>query len=944
WERVAFNNEVLEILLREAAKFEHYLQKTDRWIAGNKPKLRKKKIVYFSAEFGMKILKIYSGGLGILSGDHVRGASDIGLEGFSGVGLLYKSGYFRQKLAKDGTQKDVNPDQEVQLKIEDTPLEAVKDPKNAGQDLILAIPFPGRKVLAKVWEVMYGKTPLYLLDTDIEGNSPEDRKMVRSLYGSNNGTYERLQQYYVLGVGGMMAMQALGVEPDVLHMNDCHPMFSALQQLSMLMNELPEDERWSNAHVRFEMALHKTRARTAFTTHTPISAGNETLDPHLLRSFLETIFPNNDYAVNRILSLGVVDGYFNIAVFLQNMSTVRNAVSAIHGDVARGMWKPRYPGVKAEKVPIRDIVNSVHMPFWQDPRIAEYFQRVFKDPEVQRLMAAEDPTELNKALQDPKWMKKHVDAYVSDDEFWSLHTRMKGELMKEARRSLQERISRGDATKDDLAYLHSFDDQAFTIGFARRSVKYKRAALIFQDLKRLARIAVKMRKPLQLIFAGKAHPQDHLGKDLIRQLHADAQRAIREAIEQEGLKGVNAAKLAKVKFVFLEEYNIDLARFLESGVDVWLNTPVRPLEASGTSGMKAASNGVLNMSIQDGWEWQGVFDGVNGFLFGSLDREGNDLADGVAFYDVLEKAMKIYYNNRSRWIRMAKAAVISTTYRFGMERMLREYSEKVYGPTSDAKARMTDEEAYRLYTEDSSVHRNVLDHKDKWQSVFLEDFPNKALAGEEVEFSVILNLDGTVPKGVSPDSLAVDLLLEDERGVTRWFGMEGYESPVEGEYRYVVKAKAPRTGKYKVKYRITPRNPSIWHSPDELAMVTRYVESPATLQTYDKELLEFRAKAADQEGKPIPRGMLFYLSGDIPQNSGIYFRGDPNHWPDWSKGKPSEDSKMAPLGGGLFAIVIPEEKTRDLPRPVRFQFYVHLPEGTYLEDPSLLYTPGTYPT
>jgi starch phosphorylase len=930
WEHIAFNNVFLDVLIQIARAFDQYLQNKETWIQKNRPDLLGKRILYFSAEFGMKSLQIYGGGLGILSGDHVRGSSDIGLDGFQAVGLLYKKGYFRQVITKDGRQ-EVDESYEG-INFANLPLEAVKDPEHPEQDFILSIPFPDRRnVRAKVWKTVYGKTSMYLLDTDVEGNSDTDRTITRELYRGNGESKERLEQYYVLGAGGMMAMRALGKEPDVLHLNDCHPVFSALQLIASTMKEIPETVK--DPKQRFEMALLKASARTVFTTHTPIAAGNEAPSLDVMRPFLENIFGGDRYAVDRILSLGILDGRFNIAAFSQRVSEFHNGVSELHGHVSQAMWKRLYPGVKLEAVPIPGIVNSVHTPYWQIPEIAELFKRTFEDPEVKRLMESEDPTELKKKLEDPSWVDEHIK--VDSKRLWSIHFERKQKLLTELEIRLGRRLQRNEAQRanpDEVRFLAQFDPGALTIGFARRAIPYKRMTLAFQDVKRLAKIAVRAGKPIQFVFGGKAHPKDRDSQELIRKLHGLARRAIDEAVAEEEAqhperKGKIKPEQALIKFHFLEEYNVDIARYLESGVDVWLNAPVRPLEASGTSGMKAAMNGVLNLSICDGWSAEGIIHGINGWLFGIRGGERNDMADAEDFYRKLEEVVDTYYSHPDQWIRMAKASIVSTSYWFGMERMLRDYARLMYAPAVANGEKMAETEVYDHAAKNLEIREAILAHPTVWQQATVENFPAHAVTGKEVEMSVILPTDG-----LPPEYFAVDLILDGMKG-TRWEGMDRIEKIEEGKYRYVVKFKPEETDFYrKAKFRITPANPRIWLNPEELDYVTRYIDTPAGLNVYDESLLKFRAEST------VEQGMLFFVQ--IPDEVGVQqmqWTGDPVNW-DLADAR----FGMQRVKDGLWATVVPQE-ILEHHQPVKFKFYMNMPKGHFVEDHSLLWLTGTYP-
>jgi glycogen phosphorylase len=571
-------------------------------------------VAYFSSEFGLdESLPIYSGGLGVLAGDHLKSASDLGVP-LVGVGLFYREGYFRQQLDAADWQVERYPENDpARLPLS---LEQASVIVDLADDSGVLVP-----VRAQVWRAQVGRVPLYLLDTDVDGNPNWARTITDKLYGGDRE--HRLQQELVLGVGGVRVLRALGVEPTVFHMNEGHSAFLQLERLRELVEEttLPRDA-----------ALQRLRASTVFTTHTPVPAGNEVFDAALVERNVASLVARCGYSWDEFAALGRVapdDSGFGLTPFSLRTSSYANGVSALHGEVSREMWRSLWPDRTADDVPIRSVTNGVHARTWIDEGL-------------DTLLGSEED------MGTPDFAR----AYQLDgDALWSAHRAAKRELL----RSMHAR-----------GFGQKFDPEALTIGFARRFATYKRADLIFSDPDRLARLLADPEKPLQIVLAGKAHPADEGGKALIRKV-VEFTRDTR----------------ANGRVVFLPDYEMTLARYLVQGVDVWLNTPRRPLEASGTSGMKAALNGVVNCSILDGW-WVEGYSPETGFAIGgdwvaSNDAE-QDAADAMALFAVLEQQVIPAYYDRSAWLDLMRNSIARLGARFTTNRMLVEYVESLYLP------------------------------------------------------------------------------------------------------------------------------------------------------------------------------------------------------------------------------------------------------------------------
>ena len=620
------------------------------WWATEGPGLQGKPIAYFSAEFALhQSLPIYAGGLGVLAGDHCKEASDLGVP-LIGIGFMYPQGYFHQRLSNEGWQEE----RYERLNWADAPIDAAIT--RDGKPAITAVPLGDRTVLAAVWRVRVGRVRLYLLDTDLEENAPWDRELSARLYGGDRET--RIQQEVILGIGGVRVLRALGLEPAVWHLNEGHAAFVALQRI----REFVEQGR------SFDDALEEVRRTTVFTTHTPVPAGHDAFPFHLVEKHLAGCWGEIGEYRQRFLSLGEYDNgsgpQFNMTALALRTASNVNGVSGLHGEVTRQMWQPIWPDRPPDRLPVKSITNGVHVPTWISGPVLDLFNRHFGND----------------------WLDRHDDqgfwdrlADVPDEDIWAARQTLRAELFIFVRERLRLRWAVERVTPARIvAGGAMLDPHALTIGFARRFTAYKRPELLFHDPERLTRIVTAANRPVQLVFAGKAHPADDPAKHHLEQV-------FRRALDPQ-LAG---------RVAFIDDYDMHVAHCLVGGCDVWLNNPRKPLEASGTSGMKASINGVPHLSIGDGW-WAEGFNGRNGWLIESNtdpnDHAATDAADAESLYRLLEEQIVPVFYDRDgdhiphRWVAIVREAMRSNLPRFSARRMLKQYILEMYAPAASAMA------------------------------------------------------------------------------------------------------------------------------------------------------------------------------------------------------------------------------------------------------------------
>lgn len=629
-------------------RLQEYLGDALNWGTKHAGVLRVRPVAYFSAEFALhESLPMYSGGLGVLAGDHLKSASDLGVP-LVGVGLFYTHGYFIQRLNGDGWQME---DRRA-VDVRQLPLELAIGPE--GQPLIIKIETRTGIIAARIWKVAVGRNLLLLLDSDVEGNQPKDRELTAQLYSGDER--HRIRQELLLGVGGMRALTALNISPGVLHLNEGHSAFATLELAR---------QRMAAAGLSFDEAFREVAAQTVFTTHTPVDAGHDRFSPALVEEYLGPLREALGLSLDRLLGLGRVNPSngsepFCMTVLALKLSRRANAVSALHGRVSRAMWSRLWPGRSEEEVPIGHITNGVHMLSWLAQPMQELYNRHLAPGWEQR------------TGEPDVWV--NIES-VNDGELWETHQVLKSRLIDFVRRRTAwqcERRGESPELIEEARQVFSLD--ALTIGFGRRFATYKRANLILSDLERLAALVNNPLMPVQLVFAGKAHPRDEPGKQVL-QFAARLSRDPRFA----------------GRLIFVEDYDFNLARHLVQGVDVWLNTPRRPLEASGTSGQKVVLNGGLNLSVLDGW-WGEAYDGSNGFAIGLGETHSSpeiqDRRDAAALYRVLEEEVISLYYDRDfsglprGWIARMKRAIRTLGWRFNADRMVMDYVQKCYLPAA----------------------------------------------------------------------------------------------------------------------------------------------------------------------------------------------------------------------------------------------------------------------
>lgn len=639
---------------RVMAAFDRYMAAKGTWFRNNYEPLSKSPIAYFSTEFGLhETLPIYAGGLGILAGDHLKEASDLGLP-LVAVGFIYTQGYFFQHISEDGWQES----RRVTLKFEELPVMPILD--EDGMPLMVSVDLPGRTLHARLWEIHVGRVPLYLLDSNVDENNSADRALTARLYSSDPDL--RISQEILLGIGGVRALRMLGYNPSVWHMNEGHSAFLGLEQARELVQ----------TGLSLEEAIKRIRVGNIFTTHTPVAAGNDEFPLWLVDRYFSQYWPELGLDQEGFIDLAgrqVAWGEaFSMPVLALRFSGQHNGVSELHGKVARRMWHFLWPSVQEDDVRISYITNGIHTRTWLSKRMGQLY---------------------NKHLGNWAEHLDEIDAWqgvrnIPDNELWLARRHAKRKLAFYIRERVRKQWLRdGIHPVQVVAAGALLDPYALTIGFARRFATYKRANLILQDLDRLLALLNWPNQPVQIVFAGKAHPADEAGKMLIQEVY----RAVKKA--------ENGGRL-----VFLEDYDMLLARYLVQGVDVWLNTPRRPMEASGTSGQKAALNGALNFSILDGW-WREGYNGKNGWVIGTeqeySDPHEQDLADAASLYDTLEKQIvPLYYEGRignqpaEGWMNMVKESISTLAPQFSARRMLKQYVEKLYLPAIEKRVELVE--------------------------------------------------------------------------------------------------------------------------------------------------------------------------------------------------------------------------------------------------------------
>ena len=757
-------------------EFEDYMNSKNTWFSKNYPEEKGDLIAYFSAEYGLdQTIPIYSGGLGILSGDHLKSASDLGIP-LVAVGLLYKDGYFNQKIDGEGQQQcEYN-----EIDLYDLPINPVKN--EVGEDLIIYVKFPKRRLYLKVWSINVGRIKLYLLDSDIEKNNPEDRDVTLKLYGGDQEM--RIRQEIVLGQAGVeLLTKYLKLNPTVYHMNEGH---SAFLTLEIIKNIIAEKQ------VSFEVAKDITSSKTVFTTHTPVPAGNDIFPLDLVERYFKDFWPRLGLSREEFLKLGMkpvkeLENGFNMGILALKIAGKKNGVSKLHGAVSRELFGDVWPNIAANESPIGYVTNGIHTCSWLAPKMKELYN--------QYLM----PYWQDSMYQDKVWEKINT---IPDEKLWNVHNERKAKLLKLVKENTTERLRRSGYSYEDINEIVSkINPNALTIGFARRFATYKRATLIFKDLERITQILNNTDRPVILVFAGKAHPADRYGADLIKQIHE-----------------VSMMPQFKGKIFILENYSIEISRYLVSGVDVWLNNPRRPMEASGTSGQKASVNGVINFSVLDGW-WAEGYNQKNGWTIGNNSEydsyEAQDQADSQSLYRTLEeKIIPTYYNRENsnipqKWIGFMKNSILSTGGKYSTARMLVDYTNQYYMPLAKLTKKyyldIDNVAEYNGWKKD--LYRNWKDIKitqtDNFDNITI-DAGNKIEVGCEVELP---NIDiENIEVEVYYGKILENGIVENVSIIP----MELTDSDEEQrKYYFTAKIELTTGGNYGYTFRVMPKNEMI---------------------------------------------------------------------------------------------------------------------------------------
>ena len=756
--------------------FKNYIESKTTYFNEHFPNNKNDIIAYFSAEYGLdETLPIYAGGLGILSGDHCKSASDLGIP-FVPIGLLYKQGYFNQFINKDGSELF----DYTQSVMEDLPISPVLDEN--GNELVISVNFPGRVVYLKVWNIHVGRVNLYLLDTDIDLNSALDRQLTLKLYGGNQEM--RIAQEVILDVGGMKLLETLNIHPTIYHMNEGHSSFVAIEVIKKFIQE---------KNVSFEVAKKLASNCTVFTTHTPVPAGNDIFPMDLVDRYFSEYYEELGISKNDFFNLGTkhenaFNEGFNMAVLALKIAGARNGVSKLHGEVSKELFSELWPETASNEIPIDYVTNGIHTGTWLAPTLKDLYNAYMK----------------------PFWQEKIYDReiwneidHIPDQELWNAHMIQKNKLATMLRKNIKNQKIRHGASIDEVNEVEKyFDPNVLTIGFARRFATYKRADLIFRDLERITKILNDPSKPVQLVFAGKPHPADVQGQDLVKRIY--------EISEMPQFKG---------KVFILENYNMAVARHLVSGVDVWLNNPRRPLEASGTSGEKAGVNGVINFSILDGWWYEG-YDGENGWAIGDdteyTNYELQDAADSQSIYNILEsEIIPLYYSkdSKEKWIKKMKSSIKSVRGIYNTARMLVDYLNKLYIPQINRINDVSNKiESIQNYLNWES------DIKSKWSMVkVIPTSPLNELfvkAGNNIEMKCGVSLNG-----INPESVTVEVYCGkiDEKGKminSLYSEMQLAKDLGNSNYEYTTNLSIDDGGSYGYTFRVLPKNDLIINKHD----------------------------------------------------------------------------------------------------------------------------------
>ena len=761
------NPEILKQYKNNVENFDDYMKSKNTWFSRQYPENKQDIISYFSAEYGLdETIPIYSGGLGILSGDHLKSASDLGIP-LVAIGLLYKNGYFNQILDKNGYQLT----EYKNIELENMPIKPV----------IFNIKMLKDKLYIKVWKISVGRVNLYLLDTDIEENKEEYRDITLRLYGGNQEM--RIRQEMVLGIGGVKLLEELNIKPTIYHMNEGHSSFLVLEAIK---NTIKEKE------LAFPIAKDIVTAKTVFTTHTPVPAGNDIFPTTLVEKYFDGYWKDLGISKEEFMELGMKPREtnkttFNMGILALKVAGKKNGVSKLHGEVSRELFSEVWPDIAPQESPITYVTNGIHTCSWLAPNLKDLYNKYL------------EPYWQDKIYSDETWTKIEK---IPDKELWEEHQARKTKLFKLVKDNITARFKANGIHYERIKEVVSeLNPEALTIGFARRFATYKRATLIFKDLERLTQILNDKDKPVQLIFAGKAHPADKEGQDLIKYIHE-----------------VSLMPQFKGKIFLLENYNINVARHLVSGVDVWLNNPRRPMEASGTSGEKASVNGVVNFSILDGW-WAEGYNTKNGWAIGTNEEycsyEEQDLADSESIYRILEdKIIPAYYkkdeNGISKtWMQYMKNSIMSTGGKYSTSRMLVDYANKLYMPLCN----LTDKyySKLELVTEYNKIKQNLYANWNDIKITQENNLDNITIdAGNKIKVTCQVELPNIEKEYIQTECYYGKIL---DNGIVEDVSIQPMklieEDPENKTYTYEAEIEMKTGGNFGYTFRVMPKHPML---------------------------------------------------------------------------------------------------------------------------------------
>ena len=771
-EAVSEKWEFLKEYDRIVENFDDYMSSRNTWFNRTYPENKKDVIAYFSAEYGLdQILPIYSGGLGILSGDHLKSASDLGIP-IVAVGLLYRNGYFTQYINGKGNQETEYKD----IDIDTLPITKVKG--EDGEDLIIYLKFPKKGLYLKVWQINVGRVKLYLLDSDIDENIEEYRNITTTLYGGNQET--RIQQEMILGMAGVSLLKSLKITPTVYHMHEGHSAFLTLELIKNIIKE---------KKVSFDIAKEIVTSKTVFTTHTPVPAGNDIFPLELVRKYFKDFWIKLGISEEEFLALGMKpdsknETGFNMGILALKIAGKKNGVSKLHGEVSRELFGEVWPNIAANESPITYVTNGIHTCSWLASNLKDLYNRYLT------------PYWQDNIYKDEIWEKIEN---IPDEKLWEEHTKRKIKLLQMVKENTTNRLRRSGYSYEEINRITSnLNPEALTIGFARRFATYKRATLIFKDIERMTQILNDSQRPIQIIFAGKAHPADKEGQDLIKYIHE-----------------ISMKPQFKGKIFLLENYNIAMSRLLVSGVDVWLNTPRRPMEASGTSGQKASVNGVINFSVLDGW-WAEGYNSYNGWTIGTNKEYDNyeeqDIADSNGIYYTLEnKIVPTYYEKdkngiSKKWLKIMKNSIISTGGRFSTARMLVDYTNQLYIPLCNLYNKYCSQ--LDLVSEYEIWKKEI---RTNWDDIVISQEKNAESltidAGNEIEVYCKVKLPN-----ISQDSIEAQVYYGqfEENGTMDHVQIIPMklveEDDVAREYHYMAKIELTTGGNFGYTFRVMPKH------------------------------------------------------------------------------------------------------------------------------------------